>query len=269
MRTHAIEIEGVKLGIREGSAKGQPVVFVHGNSLSGDLFDEQLEDPALAAWRLVAVDCPGHGVSDDAPAHYGFWRLVELLVRAVTELGIVQPVLVGHSIGGHLCFQMASRLSSVRGVFVQGTPPFDGPDAIGRAFLPNPCASSLFAEDMTENAARSLSQAMLSVGHPALRRVHDALTRTDGRARAKLAEDIVQGVPNELALIASLPCPVAVVHGENDALVSRAYLDALSSECFWGERVHVLQDANHCAHLDRPEAYNRLLESFLRDVTSC
>jgi pimeloyl-ACP methyl ester carboxylesterase len=268
MRTQSLTLDGVTLGICEGRGNGHPVVLFHGNSLASELFREQLDDAALAMWHLLAVDCPGHGLSEDAPSCYGFWNLVDVLVRAIAALDLVRPVLVGHSMGGHLCFQLAARLPSVCGVFVQGTPPFDGPNAIQRAFLPHPHAGNLFVEQVSDDAVRAVARAVLSPEHPAVGRVESALARSDGRARAKLAEGMVQGVPNELALIRSLACPVAVVHAENDVLVSRAYMDALPVDHFWGGCVHLLQGASHCGHLDQPAGYNRLLASFLSDVTT-
>ena len=47
--------------------EGQPVVFLHGNSMSSESFAAQLEDPALKAYRLIAVDLP-------RPAKAHWWR---------------------------------------------------------------------------------------------------------------------------------------------------------------------------------------------------
>jgi hypothetical protein len=41
-------------------------VLIHGNSSSSRAFSRQLDGPMGKRFRLVAVDLPGHGASDDA-----------------------------------------------------------------------------------------------------------------------------------------------------------------------------------------------------------
>jgi pimeloyl-ACP methyl ester carboxylesterase len=87
-------------------------VLIHGNSSSSRAFSHQLDGPVGERLRLVAVDLPGHGASDDAkdpsacslPGHA---RAVRSVVEA---LGLGEARFVGWSLGGHIALEMAADL---------------------------------------------------------------------------------------------------------------------------------------------------------------
>jgi pimeloyl-ACP methyl ester carboxylesterase len=69
--------------------------------------------PALAAagFRVLAVDLKGHGLSDKPTEREEFVidSLVQHLVDILDALGLEQPHLVGHSMGGSLLYHFAAR----------------------------------------------------------------------------------------------------------------------------------------------------------------
>ena len=77
-----------------------PLVLLHGLT-----FDRTTWQPALDALqridpdrRLLSLDLPGHGKSAPRDS-YRMAETVERVREAVTEVGFVAPVLVGHSLG--------------------------------------------------------------------------------------------------------------------------------------------------------------------------
>ncbi|MET8045699.1 alpha/beta hydrolase [Micromonospora sp. NPDC005215] len=93
-----------------------PLVLLHGLT-----FDRRQWDPVrreLAAIdparQVLALDLPGHG---DAPrrSSYGMAEVAEILHDQVTEAGLAQPIVVGHSVGAVVATTYAARYP-VRGV---------------------------------------------------------------------------------------------------------------------------------------------------------
>jgi len=81
---------------------GRPVVLIHGNP--GSYQDwSQLYGPIAAHSLAIAFDRPGHGHSE-RPNHEAATVEVQarLLHFALAELGVENPILVGHSWGGAL-----------------------------------------------------------------------------------------------------------------------------------------------------------------------
>ena len=108
MKTQKIEAPNGAIAVHQSAGQGPPVVLIHGNSSSSRAFSRQLEGLGSRV-RLVAVDLPGHGESDDAkdPSAYslpGHARAVRAVVEA---LDLHEARFVGWSLGGHVTLEMA------------------------------------------------------------------------------------------------------------------------------------------------------------------
>ena len=95
--------------VRE-SGEGVPVLFVHGNLSDGAVWREQL---ALlpAGLRGIAPDLRGFGRGGPAPvdATRGVGDFTDDLVGLLDDLGLDAVHLVGHSLGGGVVMDLASR----------------------------------------------------------------------------------------------------------------------------------------------------------------
>jgi pimeloyl-ACP methyl ester carboxylesterase len=87
---------------------GRPVVLLHGVSLSAAVWAPLL--PALSGWRALAVDLPGHGLSDPETYRAGHvrQRARELIDDVFDALGLDQAPVIGHSLGGMLALWYAA-----------------------------------------------------------------------------------------------------------------------------------------------------------------
>jgi pimeloyl-ACP methyl ester carboxylesterase len=98
-----VEVEGGRLHIVErGSADAPPVVLLHG--ASGNLGDMQLAlgERLAARYRVILIDRPGHGWSDrpDGRDDASPARQAALIHQALARIGVMRPVLLGHSWAG-------------------------------------------------------------------------------------------------------------------------------------------------------------------------
>src|SRR3984957_724691 len=103
-----IEIDGQRLHYVDTGGPGPAIVMIHG--LGGTLwnFTYALVDKLSGEFRVIAVDRPGSGYSaraDDAPAKLS--AQADTLAKFVRALGLKQPLLVGHSLGGALSLAIA------------------------------------------------------------------------------------------------------------------------------------------------------------------
>jgi len=80
------------------SGKGEEaLVFVHGWTCNGDFWRPQMS--AFASLRVIAVDLPGHGLSDKPRVDYTMEYFARSIDAVMRDAKIKRAVLVGHSMG--------------------------------------------------------------------------------------------------------------------------------------------------------------------------
>jgi pimeloyl-ACP methyl ester carboxylesterase len=102
-----IDVDGAHIHYRdEGS--GPPLLLIHG--LAGQMrnFTHSLFDRLKSDYRVVVLDRPGSGYSTrppDAPATIS--AQAATIARFANAIGLDQPVVVGHSLGGAIALALA------------------------------------------------------------------------------------------------------------------------------------------------------------------
>lgn len=102
----ATSADGIAIAY-DTAGDGSPLVLVHGITESRRAWDPLL--PALAAdHTVVAIDVRGHGASGSADT-YDAAAMAGDVAAVVAELGLADPVVVGHSMGGIVATAYAGR----------------------------------------------------------------------------------------------------------------------------------------------------------------
>ena len=94
-----------------GPARRQSVVLVHGWGASVYSFSETLPVLSAAGFRAIAIDLPGHGLSSK-PTNDGAYTtraLSNVVMHTANAMGIERFTYVGHSLGGSLGLDLATR----------------------------------------------------------------------------------------------------------------------------------------------------------------
>ncbi len=270
MKTHMIETPDGRIAAHELSGQGPAAVLIHGNSSSSRAFSKQLDGALGERFRLVAIDLPGHGASDDKkdPALYSLRNQGRSLRAAIDAVGLANAHFVGWSMGGHFALELAPGLPEARGFFIFGAPPFALPPAMELAFLPHPAMRVAFAETIDRDQAAAYVASFFAPGFadiPAFF-VEDVL-RTDGRARAGIRAGIGSGgYHDETVIVRDLEAPLAVLHGVEDQLVNGAYFATLTMPTLWRGAVQTIPGAGHAPQWETPQAFDALLEAFLEET---
>ncbi|MBM7367375.1 alpha/beta fold hydrolase [Gordonia hydrophobica] len=97
---------GVSINVRD-LGDGPAVLFIHGWSLSGEVWDRQLRVVAEAGYRTIAMDQRGHGGSDAPLTGYDIEDLTADAIGVLDSLGISCAVVVGWSLGGMVALRAA------------------------------------------------------------------------------------------------------------------------------------------------------------------
>ena len=163
-----------------GDPDDPPMVLLHGSSdLAWSL--DSIAQAFADRYRVIALDLRGHGHSDHAGA-YSILHYVADLDRVLHHFDLVdrRPVLVGHSLGGHIAAQFCGLYPDVPAalVLIEGT----GPPA--RVVSEGPEYRAEFARTVVELLHTPLRQRPLADLDAAVARLVAAHPRLDpGRAR--------------------------------------------------------------------------------------
>jgi pimeloyl-ACP methyl ester carboxylesterase len=271
-----VTVEGTPINTIE-LGEGPPIVFVHGLGGCWQNWLEQL--PVLArTHRVLAMDLPGFGYSPMPREEISIPGYARVLDGLLAALGIDAAVVVGNSMGGFIGAELAiafpQRVERLVLVSAAGLSTHNDPLPVRtmpvlvylERFLTG-ASALLAAKSETVMRRRRLREATLSavVAHPA--RLPAALAAEQLRGAGKpgfltaLQAVIGFDVRDRLPEIA---CPTLIVWGDRDRLITVRDADRFE-ELIADSRKVVFEDTGHMAMLERPDAFNALLERFVAE----
>ena len=266
-----------------GGSSTEAIVFVHGLSGCWGNWLEQL--PVFGAeHRVLALDLPGFGYSPMPVEPHrpgtgisisGYARLLD---RLLGDLGIDAAAVVGNSMGGFVAAELAIAF----------------PQRVERLVLVSPAGLSTTGDPrplralptlrrlervLTMSGAWFTARSDAAMRRPRLREATLKVAASHpGRLPAALAAEQIRGAgkPGFLQALQALleydirdrlpeiACPTLIVWGDDDRLITVRDADAFA-ELIPNSRKVIFEDTGHVAMLERPAAFNALLEDFLSE----
>ena len=238
----------------EVSGDGAPVLLTHGFSSTGRAWAAQhraLQD----RYRVISWDMRGHGQTDSPPdpAQYSHDLTVADMHGLLRHLGVERAVVGGLSLGGTMSLAFYHRHPTmVRALVIcDSGPGYRNAQARaewnGRA---ERRAADLEARglDALEAGSRDMQEAV---------RHHRSAQGLAQAARGMLTQ-------RDASIIDALPAvrvPTLIIVGSEDTpfIAPCEYM----AKKIPGAHLEVIAGAGHSSNLDRPEAFNRVLRSFL------
>jgi pimeloyl-ACP methyl ester carboxylesterase len=270
-----VTIDGRRVNVIE-LGSGPPVVFIHGLSGSWQNWLEQL--PVFARdHRVIAFDLPGFGASQmprEKITISGYGRFVEALLA---ELDVSSAAVVGNSMGGFIGIELALRFPerverlvlvsaaglsiqylrneralAVLGVIGNRLAAYSGwlasrSDALARRPVARRAIFGIVAHRPDRLPGPLVAEQVRGSGKPGFLPALDALT--DYPIRDRLGE---------------IACPTLIVWGAADKLVPARDADEFA-RLIPNSRKVIWPETGHVAMLERPEAFNALVQAFLAE----
>jgi 3-oxoadipate enol-lactonase len=250
------------------SAGERAMVFLHAFPLSAEMWAPQLE-AVPPGWRFIAPDLRGFGASDpgtpsDAASIDDYGEDVEALIDA---LGLGPVVVAGLSMGGYAAFSVLRRC----------------PKRVAALVLADTRAE---ADGEAARAARDAMTATLAGGGQAAvfeKMQEGLLGRTTRARRGQVVEQVralavaqpVEGIrqailrlktrPDATPQLAGISCPTLVVVGEEDPITAPDVARGLATRIA-GATLALIPAAGHLSNLERPDAFNLTLRTFLEGL---
>ena len=249
--------DGTKLAYSEGG-RGRDLVLVHGITESGRAWDPVVAG-LEAQWRVVNVDMRGHGKSDRHPP-YDAIAMATDLAAVVDALGLVDPLMVGHSMGGVVVSAYGGRGFPARGIVN-----VDQPMALG-SFKDalEPLIPMLQGDEASFRDAVAMVFAVLDGPLPAAERERlNAVSSPEREVVLGVWSAVFESSAAELDalaadVLAGIRVPYLAIHGSDPGVDYVHWLLGIVANA----RVEVWLDAGHYPHLVDPERFGQRLDQF-------
>lgn len=231
---------------------GKPIVLVHGYTASNEMWSEF---PPLDGFRIIKMDCRGHGASDKPtqPEHYGI-QLAEDVHRLIHHLGLSQVHLVGYSMGAEIALRFATwHPDCVRSLVIAGSGWSQQTDADNYTMMSQALIEKgSFAEVLQSWSPDASDEEIAAIA-----------SLMDSQDPAVLAA-VAAGMPDILCLPAdafsTLTIPTLGLAGEFDP--ERANVERLS-DVISNFTMTVIDDTDHMTAIAHPAFYGTIA-SFLK-----
>jgi pimeloyl-ACP methyl ester carboxylesterase len=271
VRTTGGPVNVIELG------EGPALVFVHGLSGSWPNWLEQL--PVFAqSNRVIAMDLPGFGYSPMPAERITISGYARTLDELLGTLGVSAATVVGNSMGGFISAELAIAfpqrverlvLVSAAGISTNGRRDVERAVPVLRRVEKVLAAYTTWVAAHSDAVVRypGLRNAALGLvtRHP--RRLDPALAAEQLRGAGK--PGFIQALQANLDYpirerLPEIVCPTLIVWGEEDRVIP--VRDAgVFEQLIAGSRKVIFPDTGHLAMLERPAAFNELLEQFLSE----
>ena len=249
-----VNIDGLNIEYTE-KGNGIPVLLLHGWGSSFDVYKgvmSALEDRC----RLVALNFPGCGNSDTMEKPWTLDDYCDLVLKFIKEVGLDNPILIGHSHGGRVILKLAGdKLLSPPKIVL-----LDSAGLIPKKSFKQKMRAKSFksikkvltlplikdkSEGLLNKARAHYGSADYNSAPPVLRNTMVSLVNTDLR-------DIVSNIS----------CPTLLIWGENDTatpLADAKILEKLIPDA----GLCVIKGTGHYSFCEKPYEAHAILRSFI------
>ncbi len=238
------------------SGEGLPIVLLHGLALEKSIWKPLVAAYALQA-RFITPDLRGHGKTSLGQADGTLGQIADDLLAMLDNLELPQVCLLGHSMGGYIALEFASRY----------------PERLASLIL----LTSNIRADAPEKQKSRLEDAQkaLNGGVPAFavgmagRLTKDPFLANQLRAQMETIEpaglsNILIAIakrPNQQTLLPKLTVPVLAIAGAEDQISTPAFALEAADLAARGHKL-VMPGAGHMPMLENPLALGTAIISF-------
>lgn len=272
MHTKYIVVNGLKLAFLEANEdKPFTIFFIHGNSGSSATWHLQLDSSLLSEYRLIAIDLPGHGNSQEPTEPNLAYSPIELgsfLAEAVSILVDKRPFIVaGFSFGTNLVGEMMLHQPNSKGIILISSCVVSSIQDLQQVFLPNPLGTMLFNDSYTEAELDNFAnECFLKKDQNELNQFRYDFSKTKFPFRSTLGKKAAEGaVNNEIELLNKAGYPVLFIFGKEDKILNVDYLDAIELNK-WQSCIHKIAVSGHFVHVDQSDRCNLLIHNYASEM---
>lgn len=237
----------------EGS--GPVILLLHGWGSSLDAW-RMIKNEFAGKFRVVALDFPGFGGSDMPPCAWSVEDYAAFTLRFMNEIGIINPILVGHSFGGRVIVKLAGtgRVSPPKIILIDaaGVRPKQSVKSKIRIRTFKCIKAVLTLPGIRKFTAGTLQKVRNHFGSADYNSAPEVLRQTLVKV---VNEDLTCHMPG-------ITAPTLLIYGENDTATPVSDAKLMES-LIKDSGLCIIKGAGHFSFVEKPFEVHAIMHSFL------
>jgi pimeloyl-ACP methyl ester carboxylesterase len=230
-----INANGIKIYYEEYGS-GQPLLLLHGNSVSIESFKQQIAEFSKG-YKVIAVDTRGQGKSSEDGKMYSYDLFAEDMNALLNELKLDSVSIVGWSDGGNTGLIMAMKYpSKVKKLITMGANVFIDKSVVGKWVF--------------KELNKQLKEMKFDTAY-------------SDKNRVRLINLLLTEPKHSFEDLKKITCPVFVIAGEKD-IISQTHTKAIA-ENITKSKLLIATKETHYFPVENSKAFNAAVMEFLRE----
>lgn len=239
------------------SGEGTLVVLLHGWGSGIKPFDALIAQ-VEKGYKVVALDMPGFGLSDEPKEPWDVSRYVKLVKEFISGFSAEKVILLGHSFGGRVIIKMMNEELpfSVEKIIL-----------VDSAGVKPEATTKQKINTYTYKTGRKIMETapMRKLFPDAVENMRNSRGSEDYRAASPMMRQTLVKVVNEdlTEYMPAIKVPVLLIWGEHDTATPLA--DAkIMEKLMPAAGLATIPNAGHYSFLDQPYTFHKIIASFLK-----
>lgn len=238
--------KGININYKDYGTKDKPpIVYLHGWGQNIEMM-EPIANPHQNTNRLIIIDLPGFGSSDDPDYAWTLEDYADMVHSLLESLNIQKPNLIGHSFGGKISLIYGAKYPVNR-----------------LMLLASPFKVKIKKLSWKVKLLKKMKNIPILGG--IANKIKSHIGSTDYRNAKPLMRDIlVKHVNTDLTeIVKKIKCPTFIIWGDKDDAVSIEDAYELK-ELITDSGLTVFEGCTHYAYLEKLNQTNAIIASFMK-----
>jgi 3-oxoadipate enol-lactonase len=265
--TNFAQVRGIEMAYID-AGNGRAVLLLHGYPFDKWMWREQIEALSGAGYRTIAPDLRGLGETKTTDEVSTMEEMARDAAALLDELNIEQAVVCGLSMGGYVAFDFVHLFPSrVKGLVLAGTraPADNEQEKAGREQQVQTILRAGMVPISVATLPKLLAPKTLADKPDVVKRVRRMIVQSDARGAAAAQRGMAarRDYTDDLS---SVNVPTLIIVGREDAI--RPVADAeFMHNGIRNSQLEIIEDAAHMTNMEQPETFDRVVISFLRELS--
>lgn len=239
--------------------EGKVLLFIHGFPMHQSVWDDFGQRFADTS-KVITIDLPGFGNSPVLPGSFTIDQVADQVINLLSEMHLLNVVVVGHSLGGYVALSMISKRPDLfSGLVLFHSTAFA--DSEEKKQSRDKAIEFIERNGVQTFTMNFIAPLFADPGNSAIERVKVIASQSTKEAVVGYTK-AMRNRADQIKTLKSFKKPTLFLAGEKDQGIPVESIHKQAAECQYPE-IHILQNVGHMGMFEKPEEIASKIKHFL------